>query len=510
MTGSAKFKSVPIIDVTKENVAAMGPLVRGAIIGADFIAIDCELSGLGNRRRLNGQDIEERYEHTGNVAKTRSIISLGLSMFKLFKNNAGSPRESPGFPYHVQTFNILTLCAEDYIVEPGSLKFLVEHGFDFTKQYSEGLSYMRGDDKGQLNENNSDFVRQIFMEIIRYKKPIVLHNGFIDLVFLYQNLYAKLPTSVNSFAADLAEMFQNGIYDTKYLSDYVCRKSASYLEYIFRSQQRKNIVLSDQERSSHVLLEFPSSTEGQSSKHTQNRSCDYTNLFLSTKNWSTKICSNFSNHGHCALNKSCPQSHDIDLIVLSKEVEVTKKDRKRKRTPPLPEKQKNVQSMLLSQQQDQDQQQFNTGSVKIECSGGTSGIESDFRPGEGPDPVSDESEKSSDSKKSKKDPKKDPKQSNCGGHRAGYDAFMTGFSFATFIVHSALINPEDGVKSEPISRLLGVPVRPDFSDLRIANRIYLVCKDIPFIVRKSAYCKISLGHYEKYTKEYTRNWVENS
>ena len=189
---------------------------------------------MGNRRRLNNQDIEERYEHTGNVAKTRSIISMGLSMFKLFKNNAGSPRESPAFPYHVQTFNILTLCAEDYIVEPGSLRFLVEHGFDFTKQYSEGLSYMRGNDRGQLNENN--FVRQIFMEIIRYKKPIVLHNGFIDLVFLYQNLYATLPTSVNSFAADLAEMFPNGIYDTKYLSDYVCRKSASYLEYIFRSQ----------------------------------------------------------------------------------------------------------------------------------------------------------------------------------------------------------------------------------------------------------------------------------
>ena len=41
MNGSAKFKSVPIIDVTKENVAAVGPLIRGAIIGADFIAIDC-------------------------------------------------------------------------------------------------------------------------------------------------------------------------------------------------------------------------------------------------------------------------------------------------------------------------------------------------------------------------------------------------------------------------------------------------------------------------------------
>ena len=307
-------------------------------------------------------------------------------------------------------------------------------------------------------------------------------------------------------------------------------------------RQRKNIVLSDQERTSHLLLEFPSSTEVQSSKHTQNRSCDYTNLFLSTKNWSTKICSNFSNHGHCTLGKRCPQSHDIDLIVLSKEVEVTKKDRKRKRSPPLPEKQKDVQNVLLSQQQDQDRQQFNDDTrdslfstsevgteevsksnstqtfdrklspkaTKIESSSGTSGIESDFRPDPLPDTASDESEKSSDSKKSKKDSKKDPKQSNCGGHRAGYDAFMTGFSFATFIVHSALINSEEGAQSEPISKLLGVPVQPDFSDLRIANRIYLVCKDIPFIVRKSAYCKISLGHYEKYTKEYTRNWVENS
>ena len=39
--GSAKFKSVPIIDVTRENVAVVGPMVRGGIIGSDFIAIDC-------------------------------------------------------------------------------------------------------------------------------------------------------------------------------------------------------------------------------------------------------------------------------------------------------------------------------------------------------------------------------------------------------------------------------------------------------------------------------------
>jgi len=523
--GSAKFKSVPIIDVTRENVAVLGPMVRGGIIGSDFIAIDCELSGLGNRRRLNATDLEERYENTGNVAKTRSIISMGLSMFKLFKPD-GDPAEHPGFPYHVQTFNILTLCAEDYIVEPASLKFLVEHGFDFTKQYADGLPYQRGNDKGNIKQGNDDFVRQIFMEIIRHKKPIVLHNGFIDLVFLYQNLYAQLPANVNSFAADLAEMFPNGIYDTKYLSDYVCRKPASFLEYIFRSQQRSNIVRSNSAKSSHVLLVFPSSTmrELHVSKHTQNRACDYENLFLSTKDWSTKICSSFSNHGHCASGKKCPQSHDIDLVVLSKEVDVSKNDRKRKRNSP-PEKRspeyqdqgKTVEGSTVVVQVDKSSDKAAAEpkplpeKAKMESSSGTSGFESDVQePIPDPFPSKTDKSKTSESTATANAAKTNPKKSNCEGHRAGFDAFMTGFSFATFIVHSALINPDDVSKSEAISRLLNVPLRPEFSDLNIANRIYLVCKDIPFMVRKSAYSKNSLGHYEKYTKEYTRNWIDGS
>jgi len=520
MSGSAHFKSVPIIDVTKENVAIVGPMMRGGIIGSDFIAIDCELSGLGNRKRLNATDLDERYENTGNVAKTRSIISMGLSLFKLFKTH-GDPAENPGFPYHVQTFNILTLCSEDYIVEPASLKFLVEHGFDFSRQYAEGLPYLRGNDRGQ---SGNDFVRQIFMEIIRHKKPIVLHNGFIDLVFLYQNLYAQLPQNVNSFAADLAEMFPNGIYDTKYLSDYVCRKPASFLEYIFRAQQRKNIVAAGSEKSPYVLLVFPS-TILQTSQQTQIRACDYENLFLSSKDWSTKVCSSFSNHGHCVSGKKCPQSHDIDLVVLSKEVDTTKNDRKRKRSPP-ENKRKNsdqedkksnedlpIDTSAISPETEPSGAVTDSNSVKpkpaknskTESSGGegTSGFESDLQePSPPPEP-----EKPEHTVTTKK--RKNPKKANVEGHRAGFDAFMTGFSFATYIVHSALIDPNEVSKSEAISRLLGVPVRPEFSDLNIANRIYLVCKDIPFMVRKSAYSRNSLGHYEKFTKEYTRNWVFN-
>jgi target of EGR1 protein 1 len=87
--------------------------------------------------------VEERYKNISEVARTRSIISIGLSCFKAAKGSA------QGEPFHcdVQTFNLMTLCTEDYVVEPPALQFLVNHGFDFHKQYSSGIPYYRGCDK---------------------------------------------------------------------------------------------------------------------------------------------------------------------------------------------------------------------------------------------------------------------------------------------------------------------------------------------------------------------------
>ena len=99
-------------------------------------------------------------------------------------------------------------------------------------------------------------------------------------------------------------------------------------------------------------------------------------------------------------------------------------------------------------------------------------------------------------------------QANGGSHRAGYDAFMTGFSFATYLVHSVIMPSDKDSESgsaqssnyqNPKSRLLNVPTTPEITDLNIMNRIYLVCKDIPFIVRKSAFSRNSVDHANKYT-----------
>lgn len=82
-------------------------------------------------------------------------------------------------------------------------------------------------------------MKTLWHEILCAAIPVTLHNGLIDLGFIYQHFYSVLPETFNEFIVNISDWFLlpgdiPGLYDSKYIAEYITRFKASFLEYVFR------------------------------------------------------------------------------------------------------------------------------------------------------------------------------------------------------------------------------------------------------------------------------------
>ncbi|KAJ8270869.1 hypothetical protein GJAV_G00120190 [Gymnothorax javanicus] len=481
---------VPVIDVQTNNFKELWPAMILAIKTSSFIALDTELSGLGSRKALLADSIEDRYEAIRRAACTRSVLSLGLACYKKLE-------DKPDDTYLVQVYNLTLLCAEEYTIEPQSVQFLVQHGFDFNKQYAQGIPYCRGNDKG--GDVHGQNMRTLFVELLRARKPLVVHNGLIDMVFLYQCFYAQLPDRLGTFVADLSEMFPAGIFDTKYATEYELRFSASYLEYAYKKCKLDNCrMLGAEGGGPNLFLEF-CSYSGQLRSYVDFRPCSEE----SGQEGPVEVCLRFSAYGWCPNGSSCPLSHNTDLIIQLEEQYRDSKRKKRKRRklktdreatgaqegdcdsaskkPCLEEGSSGLGGELASEVEPVNEQPQAEGELPSDAqmstnegSEGNGVCDMQSPPAEGAPASLQPTESMASQPQAKK--------VEGGLHRAGFDAFMTGyiFSFACTL------------KSSPNRSSPETPLLPD-----CLNKLYLSGKSVALQIVKSVFSKNSKPHTHK-------------
>jgi hypothetical protein len=76
--------------------------------------------------------MEIRYSALKNTVESHAIVSLGLSLF-----HHGNKVTNFHFTFQSQV---------SHLICPQSIRFLVEHEFDFNQQYRNGIPYYPGDD----------------------------------------------------------------------------------------------------------------------------------------------------------------------------------------------------------------------------------------------------------------------------------------------------------------------------------------------------------------------------
>ncbi|RUP46041.1 ribonuclease H-like domain-containing protein [Jimgerdemannia flammicorona] len=485
-------------DITRENILQMALAINHILDKASFISIDTEFTGLGGKG----------YDTRAPLVKSHALVAVGLTSFERISNSwSDDAQQKWGTQYVAQNFSFLLSCQTEYTVNPSSLSFLIESGFDFNKQIKLGIPYYCGSDPLPSMQDPSHppkrtlttSLRNIFSHLLRLSRtrrvPIIIHNGLLDLMFLYHAFHTDLPTELSAFVADLSEMFPAGIYDTKYVADYVTRERSSFLAYLFRKYEREqmrrqhetlsvDVIVGEHEAEGVTHAGVPDGIKTASRVPKEAATVkrqrwfivdikdslavplasmraldgedvhDNTNMLKRGKNGNEKgsiannggqkeklYCEQYALHGFCRKNKQCGKSHDLDLIL--DEEEAAQHGRKRQ---------------------------------KLDDSGGLDnrmfiGTTSDSEHRKMVDDMQHNVVSSMHSTKEMPNPTS-VTSSSSSYHSAHFDSYMTGFIFAHQLTEYGEMAMCD----------------------KHRNRLYLIGKDLPLRVEKSQFATISKGH----------------
>lgn len=130
------------MQVTPESLQKDLQWITGILCTADFIAIDCEMTGLGMANdRLDFLDsLQERYTKVRTSAEQFQLVQYGICAFK-WESESKAYVATPlnAFIFPKASSGALGI-QKTFVCQASSLEFLKSHSFDFNAWIEQGLS----------------------------------------------------------------------------------------------------------------------------------------------------------------------------------------------------------------------------------------------------------------------------------------------------------------------------------------------------------------------------------
>ncbi|RIA82081.1 ribonuclease H-like domain-containing protein [Glomus cerebriforme] len=150
------------MEILKDNFHQCFPLIQEAIEGADFIAIDTELTGLNERieRIKTFDDPQSRYTKVRTAATKFLIIQFGICTYTYVEAEntfVAKPFNFYIFPANSDRKDYHDTC---FMCSGSSLHFLLNCGFDFNKLIAQGIPFLNKTDEIRLTQRRADIAQR--------------------------------------------------------------------------------------------------------------------------------------------------------------------------------------------------------------------------------------------------------------------------------------------------------------------------------------------------------------
>ncbi|CAG8663193.1 35214_t:CDS:10 [Gigaspora margarita] len=147
------------MEVLKSNFHELLPTITDAIQGADFIALDTELTGLSEHieRIKSFDDPHSRYLKVRAAATKASQTRYPVYHSSNEDTFVACPFNFYIFPANTDKRDNNDIC---FMCSGSSLHFLMKCGFDFNKLISQGMPYMNHTDEAKLLQRRADVAQR--------------------------------------------------------------------------------------------------------------------------------------------------------------------------------------------------------------------------------------------------------------------------------------------------------------------------------------------------------------